>query len=785
MRLRRRKPQEQAAASLVVDDGVKRRAQDAAPKKRRTSMAWDRIKILLLLLFVLGAAFMSKVNAPFVTATDAISEMWNETFTRVVMLLVPVELLRQAHYWLSEKWARYHTFWAERFFGGIERQTEKRISPWTRFRASRYLKWAIFLLLYGTILNLVAESVDGPIDAIVSTPRLIRDGLSQIILFVFYMFFVVSQFVLLFWFLSRGGVDVVMPEEIETRYDDVWGQDHVLELLQENVAFLEKPDEIEAKGGYIPGGMLLWGPPGTGKTLMAEATAGEVGVPFVFVEPGAFLNMFFGVGVLKVKGLFRKLRKLSLRHGGVIAFFDEADSLGSRGSLATGTPGQPMEGAAVTATCNGFGYLSGLSQHHVIEELGLVTSVAEERTGGLINRFVMGGGMAGGGGMGTLQALLTEMSGLKKPRGLSNRLRKALGMKPKPPPKYRIFIMMASNMPDALDPALLRPGRIDRLYKVGYPSREGRKATIEGYLAKVDHTLSDEEVEELAVLTPYYSGAKIKDLVNEALILAMREDREIITWEDIRHAKRLKELGPADDTEYIEREQHAIAVHEACHAVIGHLMMTRTRIDMATIIRHSNALGMVKPIQVEDRVTQWRSEYEGDIMVSLASLAGERMFFEGDNSSGVSGDLRTATTLAAYMQGLFGMGQGLSSLAALSQGRFGTDDPSPDIIQQMSHEVESLLKKLYDETWQLLDRYRDKVLAVATALEERKTLSGDDIAEIIGVESGTEAIDRSAAWHSVDPKRGRIAVVEAEPLEAPADGPAGPIPQSPVDSDDS
>jgi ATP-dependent Zn protease len=771
MKLRRRqRREEEAKATVVVHGGVKRRVENNEPTKRRKSLPWDRIKILLIFFFILGASFMSKVNAPFVTAGDALREMWDETTTRVVMILIPVEIVRQLHYYLSEKWARYNTFWAEKFFGGIERQTEKRISPWTRFRASRYVKIAIFLLLYGVILNLVAESVNSPIEAITATPRLVRDGLSQIIIFVFYMFFVVSQFILLFWFLSRGGVDVVMPEEIETRYTDVWGQDHVLELLQENVAFLEKPDEIEAKGGYIPGGMLLWGPPGTGKTLMAEATAGEVGVPFVFVEPGAFLNMFFGVGVLKVKGLFRKLRKLSLRHGGVIAFFDEADSLGSRGTLATGQPGQPMEDLSVlTATCNGFGYLSGASQHHVIDELGLLRSTPEERTGGFINRIVMGGMGGGGGGMGTLQALLTEMSGLKKPRGLSNRLRKALGMKPKAPPKYRIFIMMASNMPDVLDPALLRPGRIDRLYKVGYPSREGRKATIEGYLAKVDHTLSDEETEELSVLTPYYSGAKIKDLVNEALILAMREDREIITWEDIRHAKRLKELGPADDTEYIEREQHAIAVHEACHAVVGHLMMTRTKIDMATIIRHSNALGMVKPIQVEDRVTQWRSEYEGDIMVSLASLAGERMFFEGDNSSGVSADLRNATTLAAYMQGLFGMGQGLSSLAALSLGRFGTDDPSPDIIKEMSHEVEGLLKKLYDETWQLLDRHREQVLAVAAALEERKTLSGDDIAEIMGVDAGSEALDRTAAWHSVDPKRGRMTTVEAEPLQAPPD----------------
>src|SRR4029453_1067332 len=104
----------------------------------------------------------------------------------------------------------------------------------------------------------------------------------------------------------------------------------------ENIVFLEKPLEIESKGGYVPSGLLLWGPPGIGKTLMAEAVAGETGKPYVFVDPGAFNAMFMGVGILKVKGLFRKLRKLALRYGGVIVFFDEADALGSRGLVTPG-----------------------------------------------------------------------------------------------------------------------------------------------------------------------------------------------------------------------------------------------------------------------------------------------------------------------------------------------------------------------------------------------------------------------------------------------------------------
>ena len=105
--------------------------------------------------------------------------------------------------------------------------------------------------------------------------------------------------------------------------------------------FLDDPESIEERGGYVPAGLLLWGPPGTGKTLMAQAVAGETAKPFVFVDPGAFVQMFMGVGILKVKSLYRKLRKLAVRYGGVIVFFDEADSLGQ--PRLVGRPGRRLE----------------------------------------------------------------------------------------------------------------------------------------------------------------------------------------------------------------------------------------------------------------------------------------------------------------------------------------------------------------------------------------------------------------------------------------------------------
>ena len=737
---------------------------------RRRSPTWDRIKFVVLILFFLGILISAKVTAPFTTFGQAFGDTWNETFGRVLMIALPIELLRQIHYYVSEKWARYNRFWAQGFFGGMERQAHRRFKPWTRFRLGRYVRILIFLLILGSVVDYFVADVNGPIEAVIQLPRILARNLQQFIMFLFYPLFLILQFAALFWFLSRGGVDTIMPEEIETRYSDVWGQDHVLELVRENVGFLERPDEIEAKGGYVPGGILLWGPPGTGKTLIAEATSGEVGLPFVFVDPGAFQAMFMGVGILKVKGLFRKLRKLALRHGGVVVFFDEADALGNRGALAQGGgPPQPATPLSAGMGCNASAYLSPQSLS-IIEGDGARTSPAsgepEELPGTWINRVMMMGG--GGGGMGTLQALLTEISGLKKPRGITNKARKMLGMKPKPPPKYRIFIMMATNLPSVLDQALLRPGRIDRIYKVGFPTKEGRARTFEGYLAKVSHNISDEQVDELAAKTPYYSGAKIKDLVNEALILAQRGDRDIIEWDDIWKAKTLKEMGPAEGFEYVEREEFAVAIHEASHAVAAHLLKDHANIDVATIERRGDIGGFVSYIALEDRFVQWKTELEIDIKVSLAALAGERMFFKDDNSMGVGADLRNATTISSRMVGVWGMGENIASSAGLPRHALDQPpDPTDRIVETMSQQIERQLRRLYDEVYEMLDEYKVAVFNVATRLQEKQTISGNEVAEIIGTEAGTVTKQQPVGFAavSVEDHRSSLGLAAPEGVE--------------------
>jgi ATP-dependent Zn protease len=724
--------------------------ENAGGTRKRLSF-WDRIKILLLLgliWFVLVWAVIA--NDPQVPFADAIrietrSGAW-------VFVLIGLEAARQIHYLISEHSARYHRFWTVSFFGGIERLSHRRLSNWTRFRLWRLCVIVFWVAILALVLGKFLDT--SPVLALIQAPAVLWKYMPLVLQMAFGFFFVIIQFVGLFWFLSRGGVDVYYPDDIKTRFADVWGQDHVLERVKENIVFLENPDQIEAKGGYVPGGLLLWGPPGTGKTLMAEAVAGETGKPYVFVDPGAFINMFMGVGVLKVKGLFRKLRRLALRYGGVIVFFDEADSLGNRGALAQGGgqgfPRASAPSAFSRAGCNGFSYLSPDVQWQLARH-AMASEPDEPEPTRRNKQFIggMAGGGGGGGGMGTLQALLTELSGLKKPRGFVNRyVRRMFGMRPKPPPKYRILVMMATNLPEALDEALLRPGRIDRIYKVGYPSKAGRVRTYEGYLAKVRHELTDEQIDKLAVITPYATGATIKDTVNEALIIAIRDGRDVITWQDIMRAKQLKELGPPQDVEYIQRERHAVAIHEACHAVVAYHSRQHMDIDIATIEKGSDYLGMVASIPPEDQFTQWRSEFETDILVSLASLAGERLFFDSDSSSGVSGDLESATTVASFMEGFWGMGSTVSSYSTARRLEVGApgggqggrkkkgQDPEAEMRHALADRIEDNLTVLLQRVEEIIRENRKHILGLAHALETHKTLTGDDVVAVIEYTAG-------------------------------------------------
>jgi cell division protease FtsH len=706
------------------------RPKESEREYRTPVHAWDRVRLLIFLLgafLILVLADVSASDMSFRSALqDQVSKRW------WLLALAAIEVLRQLHYYLQEQSKGYYRFWRKTL--DREEAALGRINPSVRYRLGRLGRLLVFGWILGAIIaSFISQPGDqvNALEAWFRLPGIIKETFGQIVYFLFIMSFGILQIAGIFWFMSRGGTEVYMPDDIDTRFSDVKGQDSVLERVKENIIFLEDPEAIEKRGGYVPGGILLWGPPGTGKTLMAQAVAGETAKPFVFVEPGAFINMFLGVGILKVKALYRKLRKLATRYGGVIVFIDEADSLGNRGNV--GPQGGWAMNPAVTPwtnalTCNGMGYVSEAGRSTVFEFAPL--------GGGQTERILMGG--MGGGGMGTLQALLSEMDGLKKPRGLTNRLRRLLGMKPKPPPRYRILHIFATNQPHVLDEAMLRPGRIDRKFKVGYPQLEGRVATYRYYFDKVKHGLTDDEITKLATITPYAGGADMKDIVNESLVIAIRDGRDTVGWTDVVKAKHVKQHGLPDDHEYIERERHSVAVHEACHAVAAYHLRKHMTIDLATIERRGDVGGFVASIPPEDQFVQWKSEREIDVITFLASLAGERLFFDGDHSTGVGGDMRGATALTTQMLAYFAMGDTIASRSinlanirppGATPMETGTDRALFDT--DFGRSVEGKLQELYDRTVALLEEHRSDVLCVAHALETLKTITGDDVEALI------------------------------------------------------
>ncbi|MGH2540366.1 MAG: AAA family ATPase [Actinomycetota bacterium] len=555
----------------------------------------------------------------------------------------------------------------------------------------RYGRWlkraAIFLILYVAIGYLFIGV--SPSQALLHPGDTLDEYRGLVIYLIFIMSFVVLQFVAMFWFLARGNDYVIYPNEYDTTFDDVRGQPAPVESTKEVLRVFEGFKDFKQMGGYPPHGILFEGPPGTGKTLMAKAVAGASGVPFLFATGSGFSNMFLGIGNMKVRRLFRRARNMSDKYGGAVIFIDELDAVGSRG---------------------------GVSER----------SVPDRAT----DRIVMGG-MGMGGGMGVINELLVQLDGFTVPRGMWRHVRRIVFRAKPKVPYYNILIIGATNRASALDQALVRPGRFDRVVHVGLPDAEGREDILRYYLAKVRHEPID--YAKLARMTVGYSPAMLKNIVNEALLFALQDGRDALTWPDLWSAKLTEEIGLKQPVKYMQREKEMVATHEAAHAVASYsLERGELQIQVISIQKRESALGLVSTQQIEEMFLRTQKQMIARIQVSLAGLVAEEIWY-GQSTSGPSSDLVNATRTAAAYVGLFGMGRTLSSVAAAGPSPFGDVDPIGRVLsdKERREEIDALLNDCKDRVRNLLLKKRHVVDGIRTALLEREELIGDEIEELM------------------------------------------------------
>lgn len=535
-------------------------------------------------------------------------------------------------------------------------------------KSHRWIKWRKFLLWLAFIVFIGVLLVRGG-PAYWSVALTIVSYLFQIL---FAMLFMIIQFVALFWFLARGRTYWILPGETGTTWEDYRGNPEIVENARRIVTLLRGVKEFKEMGGEAIRGLLLCGPPGTGKSYLAQVIANEAQVPFAYASAPSFQNMFFGVGNLKVMGLYKKARKLADMYGACIIFIDEIDAIGM-------------------SRQGGGGAGAGLM------------------------------GMAGMGGAGLLNELLLQMDPPNIDNSKIAKLLRSLGLRKKVAERPAVLTIGATNLPDVLDQALLRPGRFDRKLWVDSPDYDGRVDVFQYYLKKVkiDESLTSEKA---ALDTIGYSPAQIKHIVNESVVIAHQRGAQLASYEDFRAAMETYEWGLKQPlSSMMEDEKRNVAYHEAGHAVAQYLLKPHERVWKVTIIRRGGALGLAATKPTEERYNRSDSEILAEIQVCLAARAVEEEFLH-KKLNGVTSDLQQATLLAGAYLGMVGMGDELFSWLAVGSRLDG--------LRALRPKINLLLKDQMHQVKKLVNEHADFVHSIAEELLKRGDLTGEEIEEI-------------------------------------------------------
>ncbi|TPW14519.1 MAG: peptidase M41 family protein [Acidimicrobiaceae bacterium] len=487
-------------------------------------------------------------------------------------------------------------------------------------------------------------------------------------------------------FLGAGQSPHVLlrPSDSNVRLADVVGADATRrEAIDTLNLFLAHETFKSEMGGSPRRGVLFEGPPGTGKTYLAKALAAEAGVPFLFVSASAFQSMYYGQTNRKIRTYFKALRKAARAEGGAIGFIEEFDAIG--------------------------GARSGMNSGSMRE--GIV---------GVVNE------------------LLVQMQSFDMPTGrdrIKSKFIDAINVflptdraLPRPTPSTaNILVVAATNRASDLDPALMRPGRFDRVIHFDLPPRADRVEIAEYYLSRKAH---EREVNshQIADITGGYSPVRIERLLDEALIVALRAGRQAMTIGDVVEAQLTVDIGLSHPVGYHPDERRRVAIHEAGHALVAALVGRDIRI--ASILRRGEALGLVSHGDSEERHLRTPTEGAELIAIALAGRAAEIQEY-GEASSGIASDLAYATTIASQLVGQLGACDTLISLEAAAGPMAGNlvakvlSDPPARV------KVESILESAADRVACMVLEHRTTLITIADGLCDLDELSGDQINQIV------------------------------------------------------
>jgi cell division protease FtsH len=320
----------------------------------------------------------------------------------------------------------------------------------------------------------------------------------------------------------------------------------------------------------------------------------------------------------------------------------------------------------------------------------------------------------------TLNQLLTEMDGFSA--------------KEKP-----VIVLAATNQPETLDAALLRPGRFDRQVLVDRPDLSGRRTILDIYAKKVKLSESV-DLDKIAQATAGFAGADLANLVNEGALLAARSYRTSVEQADLNEAIERVVAGLEKKSRVLQPdEKKVVAFHEVGHAIVGHLMPGGSKVAKISIVpRGMSALGYTLQLPTEERFLNSKEDLEGQIATLLGGRSAEELVF-GEVTTGAANDLQRATDIAEQMVGTYGMSDTLGPLAYDKQGgsRFlgGGNNPrrvvSDATAQAIDREVRGLVDRGHERALSILRQNRELLESISQEILEKEVIEGDELKNLL------------------------------------------------------